>query len=355
MTPLARLVRERIAARGPISVAEYMALALFHPEHGYYAARDPLGAAGDFVTAPEISQMFGEMIGGWLAQVWADHGRPAPFVLVELGPGRGTLMRDALRVADRQPGFAQAAAIWLVEASPVLRARQSALLGERVAGWVATPADLPQAPLLAVANEFFDALPIRQYRRIDMLWQERLVAAATDGSLAFAWSAPRIEPGLEARFAPLPDGTLVETCAAGEAAAQALAHRIAPLGGAALVVDYGAWDGTGDTLQSVAGHAPADPLEAPGSADLTAHVRFRALAEAAAPLRAHGPVGQGTFLERLGIAARAAVLASRLSDARLETLLAAYRRLTHPDEMGNLFQVLALTPAAAPPPPGFAP
>jgi NADH dehydrogenase [ubiquinone] 1 alpha subcomplex assembly factor 7 len=353
VSPLVALIRQRIAAAGPISVAEYMALALGHPEHGYYRTRDPFGAAGDFVTAPEISQMFGELIGGWLAQVWADQGRPAPFVLAELGPGRGTLMRDALRVASRQQGFLAAAGLWLVETSPALRTRQAATLEGRVAGWAQDPADLPEASLFVVANEFFDALPVRQYLRVDALWRERLVTAEGNG-LGFAWGPPRAEPALDARFGRVPDGAVVEASPEGEAVARELGARIAARGGAALIVDYGAWDGTGDTLQAVAHHAMVDPLLAPGTADLTAHVRFRALAEAAAPLRAHGPVGQGRFLEWLGIVPRARILAAGLSDDDLETLLAAYRRLTHPDEMGNLFQVLALTPHAAPVPPGFA-
>jgi SAM-dependent MidA family methyltransferase len=353
VTPLGQIIRERIATAGPMSVAEYMALCLGHPEHGYYMRRDPLGAAGDFITAPEISQMFGEMLGGWLAQVWADQGRPGRFVLAELGPGRGTLMRDALRVASRMPGFRDAADLWLVEASPALRALQAAALADAAPLWADDVAGLPDLPLFVVANEFFDALPIRQFRRTDAFWCERLVAASREG-LVFAWGPPKPVPGLDARFPLLPDGALVEVSPGGEAVAAELAARIAARGGAAMIVDYGAWDGTGDTLQAVAGHAPADPLRAPGAADLTAHVRFRALAEAAAAVRADGPVGQGRFLERLGMAARATVLAAGLSEEGRESLAAAFRRLTHPDEMGNLFQVLALTPRAAPRPPGFA-
>ena len=323
-----------------------MALALGHPEHGYYTTRDPFGAAGDFVTAPEVSQMFGELLGLWLAQVWADQGGP-PFVLAELGPGRGTLMRDALRAAARQPGFTAAARLWLVETSPALRATQAALLPE--ARWAARVEDLPEGPLFLLANEFLDALPIRQFQRVESLWREREV-----GPDGFRWRAPHPDAALDARFPLLPDGAIAEVSPEAEAAAAHLGARIARDGGAALIVDYGAWDGAGDTLQAVAGHAFADPLAAPGEADLTAHVRFRALAAAARPARAFGPAGQGAFLERLGITARAAVLARGRPAAVQAAVAAAHRRLTHPDEMGTLFQALALLPREAPVPPGFA-
>ena len=350
MTPLGRLIAERIAARGPIGLDAYMALCLGHPQLGYYATRDPLGAAGDFVTAPEISQMFGELIGAWLAQVWDDQGRPERFVLAELGPGRGTLMRDALRAARGMPGFLAAAELWLVETSPALRARQADLLpGAR---WTDSDQELPDGPLFLVANEFFDALPIRQFQRTDALWRERLIGAREDGALHFLWDAPRGDAALDARFAAVPDGAIVEVSAAGEAVAARIGARIAKAGGAALILDYGAWDGTGDTFQAVRGHAPADPLAEPGAADLTAHVRFRALAEVS-PARAHGAVPQGTLLERLGIGARARLLAARHPAAAAE-IVAAHRRLTHPAEMGEVFKAVALAPSAAPVPPGFA-
>ena len=261
----------------------YMALCLGHPQHGYYATRDPLGAGGDFVTAPEISQMFGELVGAWTAQVWLDQGRPAPFVLAELGPGRGTLMRDALRATTTVAGFRDAAAVWLVETSPALRARQAATLEGVDVRWAGEVAALPEAPSVVIANEFLDALPIRQFQRADALWRERLVGIEGDG-LGFVWGAARPDAGLDARFPLLADGGIAEVNAAAEAVTAALGARIARAGGAALLVDYGGWEGSGDTLQAVAGHAPADPLAAPGAADLTAHVRFRPLAEAARPV-----------------------------------------------------------------------
>jgi NADH dehydrogenase [ubiquinone] 1 alpha subcomplex assembly factor 7 len=351
VSPLEQLIRERIAAAGALSVADYMALCLGHPEHGYYATRDPLGARGDFVTAPEISQLFGEMIGGWIAAVWDGLGRPEA-VLAEFGPGRGTLMADALRVAHRLPGFRDRVRLFLVETSPVLRRRQAATLAAHAPSWITSPEALPEAPLLVLANEFFDALPIRQFLRLAQGWQEREVRLEA-GRLAFGWGSLRASPDLEARFPDLPEGRIVEICEAGEAVAAEIGRRIARQGGAALVIDYGDWDGTGDTLQAVAAHGFADPLAAPGEADLTAHLRFRALAEASR-LKAWGPVAQGIFLERLGITARARALAARAEGPALEALVAGHRRLTHPDEMGHLFKVMALTPPGVACPPGFA-
>jgi SAM-dependent MidA family methyltransferase len=352
MTPLGRLICARIAAAGPLGVDDYMALCLGHPEHGYYATRDPFGAEGDFVTAPELGQLFGEMIGAWLAQVWHDLGRPNPFILAELGPGRGTMMADVLRVTVRLPGFSAAARVWLVETSPNLRARQAEALAGRSVDWADRIEALPEAPLLVVANEFFDALPVRQFRRADPGWQERQVVEA-GGELRFAWGPVRVDCAVERRFPLTPDGVIVEVCEAGEAVAATLGGRIGRHGGAALIVDYGEWDGTGDTLQAVAGHAPTDPLTQPGLADLTAHVRFKPLA-AASGLTSHGPVGQGVFLERLGIGRRAERLAQGATGAECARLVAQHRRLTDPSEMGQLFRVMALTPPHAPPPPGFA-
>lgn len=349
-TPLARLIRERIAEAGPMPVAEYMALCLGHPEHGYYITRDPLGAKGDFVTAPEVSQLFGEMIGGWLAQVWIDAGRPQA-ILAEAGPGRGTLMADALRVAGRLPGFREAMALKLVETSPVLRSAQAAALGDWAPHWVERVGDLPEGPLFLVANEFFDALPVRQFLRLAQGWQERVVVAGPEG-LRFGYGPVMTSAALETRFGTLPEGALVEVNPDGEAVAAELGRRIASFGGAALIIDYGEWDGTGDTLQAVAGHRFVDLLAAPGQADLTAHVRFRALAEASG-LQPWGPVPQGVFLERLGITARARVLA-RAGGQAAAGVAAGHRRLTHPAEMGQVFKVMALTKPGAPAPPGFA-
>ncbi len=352
MTPLATLLVRRIAATGPVTVADYMAECLLHPTHGYYTTRDPFGATGDFTTAPEISQMFGELLGLCLAQGWLDQGRPDRFTLAELGPGRGTLMADVLRATRVVPGFHAAARVTLVEASPRLRAVQRQTLGQHPATWIDTPADLPEAPLFLLANEFFDALPIRQFVRHPDGWQERVVGLAGE-ALSFGLTAPWAFAPLEPRLSDTVPGDLVEVCPAAGPIMADLAARIARHGGLSLIVDYGDWGSRGDTLQALRGHAFADPLAEPGRADLTAHVDFRALAQAA-PLPCHY-LTQGAFLERLGITARAQALAAHLGGAALEAHVAAHRRLTHPAEMGSLFKVLALHPPGSPPPAGTAP
>jgi NADH dehydrogenase [ubiquinone] 1 alpha subcomplex assembly factor 7 len=296
--------------------------------------------------------MFGELVGAWAAEVWCGMGRPEPVLLAELGPGRGTLMRDALRAAARLPGFAAAARPWLVETSAALRVVQAGALAAHAPSWAARVEELPEEPLILIANEFFDALPIRQFQRDDALWRERWVERTGDG-LGFVWGPARADADLDARFPLAPDRALVEVSLGAEVIAAELGARLARHGGAALVIDYGAWDGMGDTLQALRGHRPADPLADPGEVDLTTHVRFRALAEAARGARAHGPLGQGVFLERLGITARALALARGRTGATLAAVVGEHRRLTHPEEMGALFQVLALVPGDAPTPPGF--
>ncbi len=348
---LAEIIARRIAAEGPVTVAEYMAECLLHPDHGYYTTREAFGAAGDFITAPEISQMFGELIGLWLAQVWTDQGRPARFTLAELGPGRGTLMADALRAAARVPGFGAAARLVLVEASPRLRAVQAARLGDHAPAWVDGVPALPEAPLFLVANEFFDALPIRQFVRDGMRWRERQVGLA-EGRLAVGLGPAQPQSALAGRLEDTRDGDLVESCPAAAPVMAAVGTRIAEHGGAALVIDYGDWRSLGDTLQAVSRHGPADPLADPGRADLTAHVDFEALAQAA-PCGHTRLTPQGMFLERLGITARAQALAHGLTGPALEMHVAAHRRLTHPDEMGTLFKVMGFSPRGTPPLPGL--
>ena len=344
----------RIAAQGPITVADYMLQALLHPQHGYYTTRDPLGAAGDFTTAPEISQMFGELVGLSLAQSWLDQGAPSPFVLAELGPGRGTLMADILRAVSGVPGFIEAAQIVLVEASPVLQERQRETLKQYDVTWVADIANLPQHPLWLVANEFFDALPVRQFQRAGNGWRERCIGVS-EGALTFGLSPVGPQAALDYRLEDTEDGDLVELCNPARAIVARIGAQIATQGGAALIVDYGDWRSQGDTLQALQDHQPVDPLAAPGQADLTTHVDFEALAQAATPAQFARVTPQGVFLERLGITARAQALATKLDGAALNDHIAAHRRLTHPDEMGNLFKVLGLYPANAAPPPGLTP
>jgi len=346
----------RIAQDGPITVADYMTECLLHPTLGYYTTRDPLGAQGDFITAPEISQMFGELIGLSLAQSWLDQGKPAPFVLAELGPGRGTLMADILRATRNVPGFHKAAEVLLLEASPALRDLQAQTLKNHDPRWIDTVTDLPQAPLFLVANEFFDALPVRQFLRDGHGWRERLIGIESQG-LTFGLGPQAPQLALNDRLEDTKDGDLVELCAAAIPIITVVAGRIASHGGAGLIVDYGDWRSLGDTLQAVRNHDQTNPLTAPGQADLTAHVDFEPLAAAArAAGCAHSRLTpQGLFLERLGIAARAQSLAAPLGGSELESLITAHRRLTHPQEMGNLFKVLGLYPSPSSPPPGLEP
>ncbi len=360
MTPLARLIADLIRVNGPIALDRYMALAAGHPALGYYATRDPLGRAGDFTTAPEISQMFGEVLGLWAAAVWQSMGEPAPLRLVELGPGRGTLMADALRAARALPPFRAALDVHLVETSPVLRAKQEEALAPAgvPARWHAGLDTVPDGPAIVLANEFLDALPVKQFRRGPRGWHERLVGLDGAGALAFGL-APDPEPRLAAEA---PEGAMVEVGAQAVEVMGALARRLVAGGGAALVIDYGhAASGFGETLQAVRGHAYADPLRHPGEADLTAHVDFAALARAArgAGAAIHGPVEQGAFLLDLGIGARAAQLARAKPDEG-GAVEAALRRLTEAGTteapgMGRLFKALAVTGPGLPTPPGFGP
>ncbi len=329
MTDLAATLRARIAATGPLRLDAWMAAC----NAAYYARRDPFGAAGDFVTAPEISQMFGEIIGGWIGDLWLRAGSPRA-QLVELGPGRGTLLADALRVAGRLPGFGDAVSLALVETSPVLRAAQATRLA---ADWYDDLAGVPgDAPAIVIANEFFDALPIRQ-RLGDGL--ERAVTAAGDGF------APTTIPA---------DGPAGEICEAGGAIAAAIGARLRAQGGAALIIDYG-YAGTValDSLQALRHHGAADPFAAPGDSDLTAHVDFTALAAAAGAVRVSGPVPQGVWLTRLGIEARAAALKVRATPAAAAGIEAALVRLTAPTAMGRLFKAMALSAPGWPVPAGF--
>ncbi|MEQ8398292.1 SAM-dependent methyltransferase [Thalassobaculum sp.] len=353
-------LRRRIHAEGPLSVADVMAAALVHPELGYYTTRDPFGAAGDFVTAPEISQMFGELIGLWAAVVWQGMGAPDPVALVELGPGRGTLMADALRASAGVPAFRAATSVHLVEASPALRRHQATRLQGARPRWHDGLDSLPDQPAIVIANEFFDALPIVQLVRDGRNWRERRMAVAADAE-EFVWTlapgasphAGLLDPRLRERA---PDGALAEVCPAGLSIARTLADRLNRFGGAVLAIDYGhGVSAVGDTLQAVRRHRPADILATLGDADLTAHVDFGALGRAVTEAGAvqHGPVGQGDFLQRLGIEARAEALCRAATTEQGAAVRGACARLIHPDEMGTLFKAVAWTRADAPPPPGF--
>lgn len=351
MNALGRRIARLIETQGPLSIAQFMTIALHDSKEGYYATREPFGTEGDFVTAPDISQIFGELVGLWCAQAWLDQGSPKPFELVELGPGRGSLMADALRAAKRVPGFLDAVQVVLVEASPRLREVQRARLeacGAKL-GWCERYVS-GRTPQFIVANEFFDALPIRQYVRTERGWCERMVVAESDGTLAFALS-----PLASALDADAPEGAVVEVSPAAEAIAEEIGATISGNGGAALVVDYGyASRGFGETLQAVGRHEFREILEAPGEVDLSAHVNFRRLADAAARGGAttYGPIEQGRFLLGLGIRERAGVL-SRHNPQDAQSIDESVERLTDPERMGALFKALAIVPQASTKPSGF--
>lgn len=347
MNALKEKLFKLIAVQGPVTLGQYMQFALSEPEHGYYMRADPLGRAGDFITAPEVSQMFGELIGLFFVQAWRDRKSPAPFILAELGPGRGTLMADMMRAAAQvEPGFGAAARIVLIETSPVLRAVQKRTLGHLSVQWVDNlEAVATDAPFFVVANEFFDALPIRQFVKSERGWHERMVTTQKDMLRLITTPEPVPVPFIPARLRGADRGAVFELNDQAEAFARDIARRIGRKGGAALIVDYGyTKTALGDTFQAVQDHRYADPLAEPGDADLTAHVDFARLAETAREEGADvfGPIAQGQFLEALGIGVRA----QRLKDTAID-------RLTAPEKMGTLFKVLAFAQAGSPPLPGF--
>lgn len=324
-----------IAATGPISLAQFMA----ESNARYYDSRDPLGRAGDFITAPEISQMFGELIGLWLVDLWDRAGRPARVHFVELGPGRGTLARDALGAARR---FGLMPQVHFVEASRALGAVQRNLIAD--ATWHQDLTTLPDdAPMLIVANEFLDALPVRQLVRTAGGWRERMVGIEGDRLIPVAGTQP-MDAAVPPPFHDAGVGTIIETCPAAAAVTGEVARRLATQGGAALIIDYGrAEAATGSTLQALRAHAPADPFACPGEADLTAHVDFTILAEIAQATGARwmGTIEQGRFLIALGLAARVEALC-HAAPANADAVRAAAHRLAAPRAMGSLFKVMAL-------------
>lgn len=334
-----------------------MRLALRDPDFGYYtradpARPDPFGVAGDFITAPEISQMFGELIGVFCADFWQRLGAPGRINLIELGPGRGTLMRDLLRAAKALPDFFNALKVHLLEISPSLRARQGETLRGFDLTWIDDLSALPDGPMLLIANEFFDALPIRQFVRHHGEWRERLIGANAGGFEFVPASKPSDLP--EAPAQSCPEGGVIEICGEGRELARGIGQRLRAFGGAALIVDYGfAAEEFGGTLQAVKAHRFHSPLESPGEADLTAHVDFAALARAAG-VSAFGPIPQGAWLERMGIHLRAANLRALANDRQATEIDQAVQRLIAPEAMGSLFKVLALTHPDAGPPAGFA-
>jgi SAM-dependent MidA family methyltransferase len=354
MTPLEREIREIIATEGPITVSDYIRFCLAHPKYGYYVTRDPLGTHGDFITAPEVSQMFGELIGAWAANVWQQMGSPPKAHLVELGPGRGTLMADLLRVAKTLPAFRAALSVHLVEISPALRGAQQRTLGDEMGvQWHEGIQGIPGGPAIFIANEFIDALPVHQFVKDFDGWHLRAVGIVA-GKLDFVVVPHPMQKQFNEDMPDAPDGTILEL--RDEGPTTLVAERLVRNGGAALIIDYGHNRVTlRNTLQAVRNHRYADPLADPGEADLTTQVSFGELAvwakrEGAA---VHGPITQGDFLRRLGIEQRAARLKQNATPLQAADVDSALTRLTAPDQMGELFKVLAIADPKLGPLPGF--
>ena len=359
MTPLEELVRERIGRSGPITVEELVASAQLHPRHGYYATRDPFGVAGDFTTAPEISQVFGELIGAWAAVVWEQMGRPKRVLLAEAGPGRGTLMADACRALGSVSDVLRHAEIHLVEKSPAMRRVQEKTLLHLSPSWHDELALMPEAPLILIANEYLDCFPPRQLVRTARGWAERQVGIEAGCLALLPGKAAREHADLvPAHLRDSPPGTVFESHTALEHAMSPVAGRLARHGGAALFVDYGHdQPSVGDTLQAVRNHRPVHPLVDLGECDITAHVDFSAIAKG---LRGHGnvvhgPVTQRQFLRSLGIEARIGRLVRSAPRQQQDDVRAAAARLIDPAGMGTLFKVIAATASGMPLPPGFDP
>ncbi len=356
MSPLASIIRDKIIESGPISLAEYMTLALGHPQHGYYTKQDPFGARGDFITAPEISQIFGEMIGVWCIEMWRQLGG-GPISLVELGPGRGTLMADLLRASRSVSGFHDALSIHMVEMSPVLAHAQYMNLRSlhpRIE-WLDSVEQLPASRTILIANEFFDALPIKQFQMTAEGLCERRVAWDEEANgFAFTLGAPGLQLAKSGHV--IVPGTIMEQSPETRSTMRYLAQHIQENSGAALIIDYGYLsDAHHDTLQAVKHHNFHPVLKEPGEADITAHVDFPSLAGIArdAGLLAHGPVTQGEFLIRMGAQVRAEMLVKAATEEQKEPIVSGLTRLISPQAMGDLFKVLAVVSDPRAGVPGF--
>lgn len=351
MTRLKQRIAGQISALGPMTVHDYMALCLFDPSDGYYTTCDPFGADGDFITAPEISQMFGELVAVWLYQGWQAIGRPMPVTVAEIGPGRGTLMKDMLRALSRiDSAFTAAAYVAMVETSPRLTEIQKRTLQESAATpeWHQSVDTLPDAPLLIVGNELFDAIPVRQFVRTEKGWRERMVGLGDDRELQFFAGAASLDPALLPYGAENAGyGAVIELAPARSALMETISENMASHGGAGLFIDYGYLSpGVGDTLQAMRKHKHEDVLASPGEADLTTHVDFSSLAATAKAtgLDAHVST-QGEFLLAMGLLERAGRLGADADNAAREKLRSDVERLVAPEAMGELFKVLAVMPA----------
>ncbi len=362
MNDLLEHLKKRIAAEGPLSVADYMSEALANPKYGYYMTGDPLGKEGDFITSPEVSQMFGELIGLWCAVTWNQMGSPQKINLIEMGPGRGTLMVDALRALVMAPTFLDAIDVHMIETSPSLQKRQKRNLEALDVDiqWHKSFADVPEGPFILIANELIDALPIRQFEKSVAGWGERKVGCDPEGNLIWMLDQSAVVPEM---FIPpaltaSPPGSIFELCQSGVSLVTSISESIAKFGGAALFIDYGhSQSAIGDTLQAVKDHQYHDVLLDPGDADITAHVDFERLAEAARAAGAfsYGTITQREFLGPLGIQHRAKQLIKAASTRQKSEVISATNRLIGEDEMGTLFKVLAIAHPDQPVPEGFGP
>lgn len=355
MNALEKIIHQHIAAHGPISVTTFMQFCLQHPEYGYYRKNSVLGTKGDFITAPEISQIFGELLGVWVAEYWRLIGRPKEFIWLELGPGRGTLMADALRATQRLNDFHAAARIYMVESNPTLRAAQMLALKGRQITYCEDIKNLPSMPLIFIANEFFDALPLRQFINTPQGWRENKIKIAAEGGLSFTLTEKDIFSPV---VAMLPDdaGKVVEVSQDQRRWMRRLAQHICTFGGGGLVVDYGyvekSWQ---STLQAVRAHQKVDFFSEIGETDLTALVDFKALKAVAcsAGLGTSGPLGQGEFLKNMGLELRLHQLQQRATAQQAAELASGAARLVGESAMGRLFKVLSVHNGVANDLPGF--
>jgi SAM-dependent MidA family methyltransferase len=351
MTKLLNILLSQIRQTGPITIADYMKTCLLHPNYGYYSKQDPFGANGDFITSPEISQMFGELLGLCLAQNWIDQGMK-PFALVEAGPGRGTLMIDILHATKLIPEFHQNMTIHLIEESIELQKIQKEKLSGFRAQWHTSIHTIPNKAPYFIANEFFDALPIRQFKRAAKCWEEILIGEK-NGKLVFYLGNKIPLYSIPHHIENTKIGDVVETCIAAKPIIAVLSDRIKNYGGCAIIVDYGDDDLVGNTFQAVKNHKKINTLKLPGDSDLTAHVDFKELTRDISEILVTKTTPQGILLDRLGINDRTKKLTSHIPDYQKTIHDAALRRLTHPSEMGSLFKAIALYPSASFAPAGF--
>ena len=334
-----------------LTLDKFIEESLYNKKYGYYMKKNPFGEGGDFITAPNISILFSEMIAIWIISFWEKLDRPKQFNLIELGAGNGEMMKILINTFNKFPQFKSSCKINILEKSDLLKKIQKANIKNTKIKWLNNLNELNSTPCIFIANEFFDALPVRQFVRDGNQWRERCITVIED-TLAYGLTDATPHAALAYRLADTKQGDLVETCAPAQAIAQEIGHRINQNGGMALIIDYGKWRSLGDTLQSLKSHQSVAPLLHPGSADLTAHVDFEALAKDT-PSAHTRPTDQGMFLERLGVSQRANQLAKSMQGSALTSHIAAHRRLTHPSEMGTLFKVMGFFPASAPPPPGL--